>query len=491
MALTGRFVALAALGLLIAAWSAQAVAVFAGVLVLMVVADLMLAARISDLRLTRDASAAVRLGETGEAVLCITNTGRRRLRARVRDAWVPSAGVSPRSQPLDVGPGERRNVVGALPPTRRGDRVTAHVTIRAHGPLGVAARQRRVRVPGSVKVLPSFGSRRFLPEKLSRLRQIDGAVLMRQRGQGSEFDSLRTYVLGDDVRAIDWRATGPRSRDVVVRTWRPERDRHIVLAVDTGRTSAARLGDEPRLDAALDACLLLGAVASRAGDRVALVAADTAVRARLGPTGGRDVLPKLVSALTPLEPALVETDPQLLAAEVLRQVSKRSLVVLFTALDAAAADAGLITAARAIAARHQLVVASVGDPRVAELAALREDVADAYTAAAAELAAAARRVGDRTARQARRACGGRPGGRLRLTRHRRLPRPQGRRAPLIYPVATEWSLADVVEVTYKCPLDAKVATRRAGPRIRRRAGRPRAPRRSGRRSRRRGRPRRP
>jgi uncharacterized protein (DUF58 family) len=390
MVLTGRFVALAALGLLIAAWSARAVAVFAGVLVLMVVADLVLAARISDQRLTRDASSAVRLGETGETVLRILNTGRRRLRAIVRDAWVPSAGVTPRSQALDVDPGERRAVVSALRPTRRGHRVTAHVTIRSQGPLGVAARQRRVRVPGSVEVLPSFGSRRFLPEKLSRLRQIDGAVLMRQRGQGSEFDSLRTYVVGDDVRAIDWRATA-RSRDVVVRTWRPERDRHIVLAVDTGRTSAARLGNEPRLDAALDACLLLGAVASRAGDRVALVAADTAVRARLGPAGGRDVLPKLVSALTPLEPALVETDPQLLAAEVLRQVSKRSLVVLFSALDTAA-DTGLLPAARALAARHELVVASVADPSVAALATAREDASDVYTAAAAELAAAARRA---------------------------------------------------------------------------------------------------
>jgi uncharacterized protein (DUF58 family) len=390
MVLTGRFVALAALGLLIAAWSALAVAVFAGLLVAMVLADVLLAARISDLRLSRDPSAAVRLGETGETVLRILNTGRRTLRAIVRDAWVPSAGRTPRSQPLDVGRGERRSVVSALRPTRRGHRNTAQVTIRSHGPLGVVARQRRIRVPGSVKVLPSFGSRRFLPEKLSRLRQIDGAVLMRQRGQGSEFDSLRTYVLGDDVRAIDWRATA-RSRDVVVRTWRPERDRHIVLAVDTGRTSAARLGDEPRLDAALDACLLLGAVASRAGDRVALVAADTAVRARLGPTGGRDVLPKLVSALTPLEPALVETDPQLLAAEVLRQVSKRSLVVLFSALDTAA-DTGLLPAARALAARHELVVASVADPSVAALATAREDAADVYTAAAAELAAAARRA---------------------------------------------------------------------------------------------------
>jgi uncharacterized protein (DUF58 family) len=388
MVISGRFVLLAAVGVLLAAWSAPAAAVYAGVLVLLAGVDLALAGRIAGLRLRREPSAPVRLREQGESVLTLANTGRRTVRAVIRDAWVPSAGATPRAQDVVVPPGERRRMVTTLVPTRRGERRTGRVTIRSYGPLGVAARQRQLRATGTLQVLPAFAARRFLPEKLSRLRQIDGAVLVRQRGQGSEFDSLRSYVIGDDVRAIDWRATA-RSRDVVVRTWRPERDRHIVLAVDTGRSSAARLGDEPRLDAALDACLLLGALAARAGDRVALIAADVAVRARLGLCAGRDVLPRLVGALAPLEPALVETDPQLLAAEVLRQVSKRSLVVLFSSLDTAA-DTGLLPAARALSFRHEVVVASPADPALAELATRRGDSAEVYGAAAAELAIARR-----------------------------------------------------------------------------------------------------
>jgi uncharacterized protein (DUF58 family) len=388
MALSGRLVALAAIGVLLAAWSAAAVLIYAALLVTAVLVDLGLAARIASVRLHREPSSPVRLTERGETVVMFTNGGRRTLRAVVRDAWVPSAGAQPRRQPVTVPAGERRRVVTALVPTRRGERRTGKVTIRSYGPLGLAARQRQLTAPGTLQVLPAFGSRRFLPEKLSRLRQIDGAVLVRQRGQGTEFDSLRSYVIGDDVRAIDWRATA-RSRDLVVRTWRPERDRHIVLAIDTGRSSAARLGDEPRLDAALDASLLLGALAARAGDRIALVAADTAVRARLGLAAGRDVLPRLVAALAPLEPALVETDPQLLAAEVLRQVSKRSLVVLFSALDTAA-DTGLLPAARMLAGRHEVVVASASDPALAVLAAARADATEVYTAAAAELTMARR-----------------------------------------------------------------------------------------------------
>jgi uncharacterized protein (DUF58 family) len=390
MALSGRLVLLALLGVVLAGYSGAVLAAYAALLILVAAADLLLAAPIAGLRLHRESSDAVRLGEAGATTLRIANSSRRRLRARVRDAWVPSAGALPREQTITVAPGERRTVRTSLRPTRRGERRAALVTIRSFGPLGVAARQRKLAVAGSIAVLPSFASRKFLPEKLARLRQIDGAVLVRQRGQGSEFDSLREYVVGDDVRAIDWRATA-RAGNVVVRTWRPERDRHIVFAIDTGRTSAARIGDEPRLDAALDACLLLAAVAARAGDRVALVAADVAVRARLGLTAGHDILPTLVNTVLGIEPALVETDPNLLATEVIRAAGKRSLVVLFTGLDGGAVDTGLMPAARSLAARHQLVVASVADPRLAELARTRDDAGDVYTAAAAELSGIQRR----------------------------------------------------------------------------------------------------
>src|SRR5690606_15410792 len=141
------------------------------------------------------------------------------------------------------------------------------------------------RSPWTLRVLAPFHSRRFLPEKLSRLRVIEGQVVVRGRGQGTEFDSLREYVVGDDVRSMDWRATA-RAEHVMVRDWRPERDRRVLCVLDTGRTSAARVGDEPRLDAVIDASLLLATLAIHAGDRVDLLAVDTQVRASVS-TGHR------------------------------------------------------------------------------------------------------------------------------------------------------------------------------------------------------------
>jgi uncharacterized protein (DUF58 family) len=361
------------------------VALLVGVLV-----DLALAGSVRGLRMARAGDASTLLGETATVRLGVTNAGRRRVHGVLRDAWPPSAGATPRRVPIDVPVGERRWVETSLRPTRRGDRPAARVTVRSVGPLGLAGRQGGHVVPWVVRVLPGFPSRRHLPEKLARLRELDGAAAARVRGSGTEFDSLRDYVVGDDVRSIDWRATARRDA-VVVRTWRPERDRRIVLVLDTGRTSAARVGDTPRLDSALDAALLLGAVARRAGDRVDLLAYDRRLRASVEAGTGPSLLPAMVAAMAPLEPELVESDVRGIVAAVLRRVRRRSLVVLFTGLDTAAVEEGLLPALPALSSRHVVLVAAVADPAVAALAAGRGDAAAVYAAAAAERASADRR----------------------------------------------------------------------------------------------------
>ena len=165
-------------------------------------------------------------------------------RGQVRDAWAPSARAEPRTHAVDIAGGQRVRRRHRLRPVRRGDQRSALVTARSIGPLGLAGRQSSHRVPWQVRILPPFLSRKHLPSRLAKLREIDGLIPVLIRGQGTEFDSLREYVVGDDVRSIDWRATARRA-DVVVRTWRPERDRRVVIVLDTGRTSAGRVGVDP------------------------------------------------------------------------------------------------------------------------------------------------------------------------------------------------------------------------------------------------------
>jgi uncharacterized protein (DUF58 family) len=387
MAITGRVALLALAGVvpLVLLPGGSTLLAWAALLLLAVVADLLLAGSPRRVTAAREPSTAVRLGEPTRAAVVLTNTGRRRIRGLVRDAWQPSAGAVRPRQPLDLPAGQRRRIVVDLLPTRRGDRYTRQVTIRSLGPLGLAARQTSLAAPGRVRVLPPFTSRKHLPGKLALLRELDGRTALRVRGPGTEFDSLRDYVLGDDVRAIDWRATA-RRQQVVVRTWRPERDRRVLLVLDTSRTCAARVGDAPRLDAAMDAALLLAALAARAGDRVELLAMDRRVRARGVGASRTELLPALVEAMAPLEPDLVEADWTSIVSAIRQRVTQRALVVLLTPLESASVEEGLLPVIHQLTGRHQVVLASVADPQVTAMSRRRGDSYAVYGAAAAERA---------------------------------------------------------------------------------------------------------
>jgi uncharacterized protein (DUF58 family) len=371
-----------------------------GVVALLVLADWAVAAPASDVTLRRTGPKQVRLTESVTVSLIVTNDGVRTMRALVRDAWVPSAGAAePYAHAVTVDPGQSVEIETTLTPTRRGDRPAARVTIRTYGYLGLAFRQttrRRadaITPPWVVRALPEFRSRRLLPEKLSRLRVIDGQVVTRGRGQGTEFDSLRDYVIGDDPRSIDWRASARREH-VVVKQWRPERDRRVLCVIDTGRTSAGRIataaaptspeiGGEPRLDLAIDAALLLATLAAHAGDRVDLLAIDTETHANVTASSKR-TLPRLLGSLATLQPALVETDFGRVVAEVLSLERKRALVVLFTTLDPGAIGEGLLPVLPTLVARHTVVLAAVHDPALEAYAAGRDGPGALHTAAAAE-----------------------------------------------------------------------------------------------------------
>jgi uncharacterized protein (DUF58 family) len=394
MAITGRAGLIALLltaAVLAAPTPGLALLVVDGALLVVVALDVALAASPRALRLRRDLPVTGRLGEPLDGALVVDNPSSRRVRACIRDAWPPSAGLRPAAATLVIPAGERRRLRQQFIPTRRGDRTPVTVAVRCFGPLGLGARQRNVTLPGRIRVQPAFPSRRLLPEKLSQLRILEGLVAARGPGRGTEFESLRDYVRGDDVRANDWRASGRRATrsgtGLMVRQYRPERDRRLIIVIDTGRTSAARVGDIPRLDAVLDAGLLLAAVASKAGDRVDLVAADAVPRVLLE----RATLSTLSDVMAGLEPALVEADASAMVGQVLRLARRRSLVVLFTDLTAAAIEEGVIPALGPLLRRHVLVLGAVADPRVGELAAGRESAQAVYAAAAAERSLAERR----------------------------------------------------------------------------------------------------
>lgn len=343
------------------------------------VVDAALAADPRQVTVTRTIPKRASLGSSVSTELRVRNDGNRTLRGRVRDAWQPTAGAPATRYLVTIPPGESRAVTVPLLPRRRGELASAFVVLRAGGPLGFAGRQGRVDSRGALRVLPPFHSRRHLPSRLARLRELDGNTSVQVRGQGTEFDSLREYVRGDDVRSIDWRATA-RAGSTMLRTWRPERDRHVVILIDTGRTAAARVGDGVRLDAAMEAALLLSALATRAGDHVHLVMFDRVVRARVSRVDGPALLPALVDAMAPVEAQLIDTDWDAAFAATRALTSRPSLVVVLTAQDSVASARGFLGSLPALTRRAHVLIGTATDEAITEEP--RPTAEDAYRVAA-------------------------------------------------------------------------------------------------------------
>lgn len=349
------------------------------------VIDVLAAPRLGGLELTRTIVGTARQGQGVQCRLTVVNRSRRRIRGQLRDAWPPSVQVQPDTHPVDIAPESRSRFTTVLTPSRRGDTRGAKVTLRVWGPLHLGARQLSFDVPQSIRVLPDFTARKHLPSRLQRLQEMQGNAPLLQRGQGSEFDSLREYVLGDDVRDIDWRASA-RFEYPVVKTWRPERDRTVMLCLDMSRMTAARVGEAPRFDTYIQSVLLLGALAASAGDRVQLLAFDTRVKPLVVGSYQPEMLSALATAMAPLEPTLTEANWSGLGRELLRRLGHRSLVVLCTGVESSVLDSSLLETISALVGRHQVLIAAVRDPAVDQLESDRSSTAAIFRAGAAAAA---------------------------------------------------------------------------------------------------------
>ena len=172
----------------------------------------------------------------------------------------------------------------------------------------------------------------------------------------------------------------------MVRTWRPERDRRVVILLDTGRTAAARVDNEPRLDTAFEAALLLAALTSVAGDRVDFLAFDRRVRGRVQGASGAAMLSQMVDSMAMIDPELIEMDWAAVPGQVRSITSQHALVVVLTSIDAAGASTGLLAVLPQLTKRHTVLVASVLDPATVLATTTRGGRDEIYRAAAAERA---------------------------------------------------------------------------------------------------------
>lgn len=355
-----------------------------GALLLVAVVDWALAPAGRSLRIERELPAVMTLGSDARVTWRVRSTARQPVRISVADELAPSLEAGARRFSGTVPAGGVLTTSTTLTPTRRGRFTPSEVVWRVQGPLGLVARQGRRSLPASLRVHPRFRSREEAELKIDRARILEvGMRSATGRGGGTEFDQLREYTVDDESRRIDWSATA-RSGRPIVRTFRAERNQHVVVLFDNGRVMAGRVGGAPRAEYAMDAALLVTTVATRLGDRCGLLAFDRTVRAVVPPSHGRDQVGRVTDALYELEPALAESDYRGAFHQTLARFRKRSLIVLLTDLVEQAVGESLLPALPVLTRSHLLLVGAIQDPQVRAWADGSVDDADgAYRQAAA------------------------------------------------------------------------------------------------------------
>lgn len=258
--------------------------------------------------------------------------------------------------------------------TRRGRQWLGDLRLRLRGPLGLVQRQARLAGRLELSVEPALlGLRATLRLAASERWHDLGVRRLRRRGGRTEFESLRDYVLGDDVRTIDWKAFARRGRPTV-REYRDERGQELLLVVDAGRrmgtTTPGPAGTRwSKLDHALDAALQLAAVALGRGDRVGIAAFDAQLLACVAPARGALQLERLREAVHALQPRPVESDPGRALRELGVRHPRRALLVLLTDVADPLSVEDQRRALGGAARHHVLVVACLDDPDLRAVAA--------------------------------------------------------------------------------------------------------------------------
>lgn len=266
-------------------------------------------------------------------------------------------------------------------PRERGAVAFGDLHVRALGPLRLASREWQVPLREEARVYPDL---RSLALGAAAANADPARPHRHGAREGREFESLRPYLAGDDVRAIDWKATARRGAPVV-RQWQPERNQTLWILVDCGRLLSARLPDgRTKLDRAVDASLAVARAASTRGDRVGAVLFGAEVVRVVPPGSGRAQLAPLADALHAARPTADESDYGAAFDLLDARQRRRALVLVFTDLADPDTSALLIARAAQLRRRHLVLVAAVEDSAVADAArAAPRTVADAWTRTAA------------------------------------------------------------------------------------------------------------
>ncbi|MGD9580640.1 MAG: DUF58 domain-containing protein [Vampirovibrionia bacterium] len=267
---------------------------------------------------------------------------------------------------VKLPPSSKGELTYFLKPDYRGDFEFKNINIRYLSRFKLFWKQVKYDYNKSVKVYPDLTGLQELTFKLTRSSEI-GETKLRRLGEGTEFSSLKEYIIGDDVRYMDWRATARRDTPII-RTHEVSKDQTIMVLIDAGRMMSTKLSSLSRFDWGINAALSLSLAALTKGDQVGVgVFADT-TSLYIPPKRGRVHLKTIIEGVHNLQPSPIEPDYVGVLAKFASLQKKRALIVVITDLVDAIASNSLLTGLAHLTPRHLPFCVTFNDKKVLEFA---------------------------------------------------------------------------------------------------------------------------
>ena len=361
--------------------------------------------RASKLTATRSWSNAPSLDSQTEIELTLENQGSVIIECRLIDDLPPALrDPSAQQEPIRVTsfPRVPASVRYRVEPQERGDCTTGQLYIRYRSPLGLAERWVKAPLAQIVRVYPALRTGEEQQIFLARSRQIDLQLRQtRQRGLGRDFESLRDYREGDDMRDICWTASARRG-NLITRQYQTERSQPVWIVLDCGRLMRSRvvaapgikaamplapgsLREHSKLDHACTAAVALAQLALFSGDRVGLLAYGQTIQQRLLPGRGAAHLRQMIELLAQVRAESSEADHLRATTLLGRLQPRRSLILWITDLAETAMRPEVIDGAMHLLRRHVLLFVAMAQPEVDAIAQDRpKNVDQMFRAAAAQ-----------------------------------------------------------------------------------------------------------
>jgi uncharacterized protein (DUF58 family) len=334
---------------------------------------------------TRSWISAAVLGSTSEVEVTLLQRGRRLLLCRVMDDLPAAFMQAPQWLEAACYPGVPATLRYAVTPRQRGDHPAGKLYVRYRSPVGLLERWSAADLSQTVRIYPATRTAQEQNLFLARNRQLELQLRkQRQRGLGRDFETLRDYLDGDDLRDVCWKASARRGA-LITKQYQTERSQAVWLLIDAGRLLQARVGGYTKLDYATATALAMSQLALASGDRVGLLAYGRETQQLIAPRRGGGQLRQILDALALVRGEAAEADHLRATVTLNRMQPRRSLVLWLTDPAETSMQPEVAEGAAQLMRRHLVLFVAIEQRDLRQIAGMRpENQQQMFAGAAAQ-----------------------------------------------------------------------------------------------------------